>query len=92
MQSGPDSSPSGPRPPRSDVNIEPSANKVRVTLSMPQDGGRRPDRKKILEKARRMLAAALDEERRIAERQVAQKTTAALPRHARPGGGAWWLF
>jgi hypothetical protein len=100
MQSDPDPSQSGRPPSRRGVDgitIEPSPSRVRVTLSVPAgsarlDSARKSDRKRILERARKMLAAALEEERRTAQRQEAEKSAAALPRHTRPGAGAWWLF
>lgn len=81
-QNSPSSSSRSPR-----VEVDPGSKRVKVTLSLPADGQRNPNRKKVLEKARRMLAAALEEERKEEGRKgevIAAKT--------RPGCGAWWLF
>jgi hypothetical protein len=61
---------------------------VRVTLSFPTDGSRSTDRRKVLERARRMLAIALEEERAREQRDAA----VAQASENRPGCGAWWLF
>ena len=74
------------------VEIERGASNVKVTLSVPSFETGRPSRKKVLERARRMLAAALEEE----QREVRKTAEGAAPRPAAvspaPGNGAWWLF
>jgi len=77
-------------PQRREVEIASAREAVRVTLSLPMDGGRSTDRKKVLERARRMLAVALEEEKRKEEREAEAKATGT--KEARPGCGAWWLF
>ena len=85
---------SSPRPRQPRVEIGDSGGNLRVTLSIPGDGKRSPNRRKVLERARRMLAAALEEEDRAAAEAAGQKGKAAsAERHDPPPGcGAWWLF
>lgn len=69
------------------IEVDAANRNVRVTLSLPEEAKRPADRRKVLERARRMLAAALEEEE--------QKRNAVEPRRrlgSRPGCGAWWQF
>ena len=70
------------------VEIDRTAANVRVTLSLPS-GAERTNRKKVLERARRMLAVALEEEQRDTEKDSADKQANISPAS---GNGAWWLF
>lgn len=69
-----------------------SARDAARTPSASVDAMRATDRKKVLERARRMLAVALEEERNKA--QLEKKVEKVSPRvtDCRPGCGAWWLF
>lgn len=69
-----------------EVEIASAKETVRVTLSLPSD--RSADRKKVLERARRMLAVALEEEKKM-EKAKGQTTRVG---ESEPGCGAWWLF
>lgn len=82
-------SPSSQSRPR--VKIDRGAANVRVTLSLPSGTGR-PNRKKVLDRARRMLAAALEEEQRGADKAEEASTGKAEAASPAPGNGAWWLF
>lgn len=77
------------RPREREVEIGSATEGVRVTLSFPTDSGRVTNRRKVLERARRMLAAALEEERTREERE---KAAAVQRTETQPGCGAWWLF
>jgi hypothetical protein len=69
------------------IEVDAANRNVRVTLSLPDEAKRPADRRKVLERARRMLAAALEEDER--------KRNAVEPRRSlgsRPGCGAWWQF
>ena len=72
-----------------DIEIA-STREMARTLSAASDAMRSTDRKKVLERARRMLAMALEEERKDkAKREAIQSPRAT---EHRPGCGAWWLF
>lgn len=76
---------------RSLVRIDRDAAGVRVIFSMASAKGSVSNRTKVLERARRMLAAAIEEEQRR-EAQAGnpgQDETIAGPA---PGTGAWWSF
>jgi hypothetical protein len=70
------------------IEVAPRGRAVQVTLTLSADRPR-VDRRKALERARRMLAAALEEER-AAARPAPEPTTASHPRANAPGCGAWW--
>jgi hypothetical protein len=89
LPSGESAGSPGGEPRRSDVEIASAKETVRVTLSLPSNGTRSADRRKVLERARRMLAVALEEERKKEQRGKPQHLRAT---ETRPGCGAWWLF
>jgi hypothetical protein len=67
-----------------------SEGMLRVTLSVPSGRGRSAaERRKVLERARQMLASALDEERAKAPTPAASGQKSG---HPAPGCGAWWTF
>jgi hypothetical protein len=72
------------------VEITQRGRAVQVTLTLSPDRTR-VDRRMALEKARRMLAAALEEER-AAARPAPEPAPAKHPRADAPGCGAWWAF
>lgn len=76
---------------RRDVEVAAAKKPVRAALSLPSGIGRAADRKKVLERARRMLVVALDEEGARSPRGGTEPQPAHA-REARPGCGAWWLF
>jgi hypothetical protein len=75
---------------RRGIEVAQRGRAVQVTLTLSADRTR-VDRRKALERARRMLAVALEEER-AAARPTPEPTTARHPRANAPGCGAWWAF
>lgn len=95
-QSSPTSPASSSRPARpSKIDVAYSSRGTDVTISVPFEGKRNGDRKKVMEKARRMLAAALEEENRAGERARKASEAQASDKNRlgrKPGTGAWWMF
>lgn len=73
----------------SGIKVAQRGRAVQVTLTLSADRPR-VDRRKALEKARRMLVAALEEERVTA--RLVPGPDASRPRARAPGCGAWWAF
>ena len=74
-----------------EVEVAAATETVRAALSLPFD--RSADRKKVLERARRMLAAVLEEEKKFEKTQTrAARAETARADESQPGCGAWWIF
>lgn len=82
--------PASKRVERSLVRIDRDAAGVRVIFSMASAKGSASNRGKVLERARRMLAAAIEEEQRR-EAQAENRHDETIAGRA-PGTGAWWSF
>jgi hypothetical protein len=89
LPTGKDAGPKGSGNPQRDIDINSTRDPARRLTAMPESK-RSAERKKVLDRARRMLAAALEEERMQAKREIASQASRAAER--RPGCGAWWLF
>lgn len=71
--------------------ISPRAGAAEPSLQrLHPDGGRSHSRKQVLARAKRMLAAALEEE--AAHSAQTRPDTPTTLRRPPAGNGAWWLF
>jgi hypothetical protein len=97
MPSEPSSSPSTPgsasKPRRpSNIDVAYSSRGTDITISVPYEPKRSGDRRRVMEKARRMLAIALEEEARAGENAQDVQASPKNRLGRKPGTGAWWMF